>query len=248
MEIGSNPTVADVGNRLLLAVDTATEATVVALMSGEKLVGRAYNDGRRHSRVLLKLVDEILKTNRLGPRNLGALAVGVGPGSFTGVRVGVTFAKTLSVVLGIPLVGVSSLATLAASLPEQSGDNLLAAALDALKGQVYIACYAPGRWFEPVIAPVAMAPQAAAEKLAALGRPVVVAGSGATRYSRVFKDTLGRALANPSLPAPHHIDARALGALGIEALQTKGPVEPHSLEPDYCRPSDAELARRAKPA
>ncbi len=232
-------------NVLLLAVDTATEITVVSLMKDEALVAEATRDGKRHSRVLLRLVDGVLKDEGLEPRDIDVLAVGVGPGSFTGVRVGVTFAKTLAVVLGIPLVRVSSLAALAASQPERK-DHIVAAVLDALKGQVYAACYDPGRWFDPVFPPAAMVPEALAERLAAIDRPVLMAGSGATRYLQLFKQKLGHALTVQNAPQSHWMNPRALGKLGIQAYRIEGPVDPHSLEPDYCRPSDAELAKKAR--
>ena len=119
----------------LLAIETATECCSVALLAGARLIERSELAPRRHAELLLPMCDEVLAEAGLARRDLDALAVGRGPGAFTGVRLAVSAAQGIALALGIPVVPVSSLAALAMQAPDDGGDVL--AVIDARMGEVY---------------------------------------------------------------------------------------------------------------
>ncbi|MBW1870999.1 MAG: tRNA (adenosine(37)-N6)-threonylcarbamoyltransferase complex dimerization subunit type 1 TsaB, partial [Deltaproteobacteria bacterium] len=98
---------------IILALDTATPVTSVALLDDNQLLGQVSEPSKNHSRTLLIAIDRLVSQLGLARHDLGAIAVGLGPGSFTGIRVGLTLAKSLSFALRIPLAGVSTLRALA---------------------------------------------------------------------------------------------------------------------------------------
>ncbi|MEO3945572.1 tRNA (adenosine(37)-N6)-threonylcarbamoyltransferase complex dimerization subunit type 1 TsaB [Gorillibacterium sp. CAU 1737] len=125
---------------LLLALDTSSASMTAALLKGRELVAeRLLHAERNHSIRLLPLIEEMLHTAGAKPADLGALATGVGPGSYTGVRIGVTVAKTMAWAQQLPVAGISSLATLAlgALLPEGE-EAPLVSAVDARKGLIWV--------------------------------------------------------------------------------------------------------------
>lgn len=119
----------------LLAIETATEACSVALLSGERLVERSEVAPRRHAELLLPMCDAVLAEAGIAPGGLDAIAVGRGPGAFTGVRLAVSAAQGMALALGIPVVPISSLAALAMQAPDDGADVL--AVIDARMGEVY---------------------------------------------------------------------------------------------------------------
>jgi tRNA threonylcarbamoyladenosine biosynthesis protein TsaB len=119
----------------LLAIETATECCSVALLAGARLIERSELAPRRHAELLLPMCDEVLAEAGLARRDLDALAVGRGPGAFTGVRLAVSAAQGIALALGIPVVPVSSLAALAMQAPDDGNDVL--AVIDARMGEVY---------------------------------------------------------------------------------------------------------------
>jgi len=228
-----------------LALDTATRDTSVALLDGERTLAELCQPARSHSRTLLPLIDRLLTEAGLSREQLEGVAVGVGPGSFTGVRIGLTVAKALAFAGRLHLVGVSSLRALA-----ENGRGLaevVCPAIDALKDEVYAASYrfAPGResQLEP---PEARSPQRWAASLAAEHERLVVVGSGFARYREVFTAALGAGLVVSDDPSAHRMSAAALGRLAHPRLE-QGPYDdPRELEPTYCRLSEAELARKRR--
>ena len=123
----------------LLAIETATESCSVALLCGERLVTRSEIAPRRHAELLLPMCDEVLAEAGLDRRDLDAIAVGRGPGAFTGVRLAISAAQGIALALDIPVVPVSSLMALAAQAPDNGADVL--AVIDARMGEVYAAVY-----------------------------------------------------------------------------------------------------------
>lgn len=119
----------------LLAIETATESCSVALACGEALIVRSEYAPRRHAELLLPMCEEVLAEAGLARRDLDVLAVGRGPGAFTGVRLAVSAAQGIALALGIPVVPVSSLAALAMQAPDDGADVL--AVIDARMGEVY---------------------------------------------------------------------------------------------------------------
>ena len=123
----------------LLAIETATEACSVALVHGETVVARTELAPRRHAERVLPMADEVLAEAGIGKHALDAIAVGRGPGAFTGVRLAISLAQGMAMALGLPVVTVSSLAALALEAPED--DAAILAVIDARMGEIYAASY-----------------------------------------------------------------------------------------------------------
>jgi tRNA threonylcarbamoyladenosine biosynthesis protein TsaB len=216
----------------ILAIDTATLCASVALADGETI--RAAGDARAdtHSEKLLPLVDRVLGAAGLAPADLDAIACGAGPGSFTGLRIGLATAKGLCFALGRPLVMVSSLAALA--LPARGRATL--ALLDAKKRELYAGVYAEdGRELVPerVLPPARLEEHVRA---AAGDRSLVVVGDGAAVYPEVAArcgEVLGDMRATPDARAVAILAARRLSLGGVDDLLTAAPT--------YIRASEAEI-------
>lgn len=223
----------------LLAFDTSTPATVVGVLGPEGTVVERRDDppsGSRphHTDLLLALATEALAAGGLGFGDLERIAVGTGPGGFTGLRIGVASARALAQGLGVPLVGVSSLRALAAGAP--AGEPVLAV-LDARRGETFVAAYEDGA--------ERVAPQVARpEELPALaarpdGRTWLAVGDGALR----FREELERGGA--VVPAPSD-PAHRIGAAAVCGLAASAPDRGRdAVVPDYLRVPDAEITRRA---
>jgi tRNA threonylcarbamoyladenosine biosynthesis protein TsaB len=123
----------------LLAIETATEACSVALVHGETVVARSELAPRRHAERVLPMADELLAEAGISRHALDAIAVGRGPGAFTGVRLAISLAQGMAMALGVPVVTVSSLAALALEAPED--DAAVLAVIDARMGEIYAASY-----------------------------------------------------------------------------------------------------------
>ncbi|TAL83255.1 MAG: tRNA (adenosine(37)-N6)-threonylcarbamoyltransferase complex dimerization subunit type 1 TsaB [Rhodanobacter sp.] len=124
----------------LLAIETATEACSVALIHGEQLIARSEIAPRRHTELVLPMADALLAEAGIGRHALDVIAVGRGPGAFTGVRLGVSLAQGMALALDLPVVTISSLAALALEAPEEQGTTILAV-IDARMGEIYAACF-----------------------------------------------------------------------------------------------------------
>lgn len=195
---------------LLLALDTATPAVTVAVHDGERcLAERTELDPRRHGELLAPAVEGVLADAGVRPRDLTDVAVGTGPGPFTGLRVGLVTARTLGATLGVPVHGVCTLDALALHAQEQSAvDAPFLVATDARRREVYWAAYEPGaalphRVSGPEVALPADVP--------VMGRPVV--GRGADLYPDVLGPRTGPA--DPSASALARYVLRAL-AEGVD--------------------------------
>lgn len=128
---------------LLLALDTATPATSVALHDGSGvLAGRAHVDARRHAEVLAPLIDAVLRAAGARPADLTLIACGVGPGPYTGLRIGITTARVMGAALGVPVVGACTLDALAWQARE-GFHRPFGVATDARRREVYWATYDP---------------------------------------------------------------------------------------------------------
>ena len=124
----------------LLAIETATEACSVALIHGNELIARTEIAPRRHTELVLPMADDLLAEAGIGRHALDAIAVGRGPGAFTGVRLGVSLAQGMALALDLPVITISSLAALALEAPEED-DAAILAVIDARMGEIYAACY-----------------------------------------------------------------------------------------------------------
>lgn len=134
---------------MLLAIDTATRYMSLALHDGETLVGeQMLRTGNRHNTLLANNIQTMMDDCDVKPEHLTAVAVSIGPGSYTGLRIGVAMAKGIAAVRGLPLVGVSSLDTLAAGQPFQNTRHNLIAVVEAGRKRIITGTYRAkkGRW------------------------------------------------------------------------------------------------------
>ncbi|KNX39472.1 peptidase M22 [Luteipulveratus halotolerans] len=123
-------------------MDTATQAVTVAVHDGATVVAeQAHDDTRRHTELLAPTISDVLREAGLRPRDLSAIAVGVGPGPFTGLRVGVVTARTMGLALGIPVHGVCSLDAIAHAVLAAGQQQRFLVASDARRKEVYWAAY-----------------------------------------------------------------------------------------------------------
>ncbi|HEX3392753.1 MAG TPA: tRNA (adenosine(37)-N6)-threonylcarbamoyltransferase complex dimerization subunit type 1 TsaB [Solirubrobacteraceae bacterium] len=223
----------------MLAIDTATSATVIGLRCADGRVLEARDDPRPgerpgHSTCLLPLAAGLLAESGLAWREVDRIAVGVGPGTFTGLRVGMASAHGLAQSSGAELVGVSSLRAL--GLGAEGGSPVLAA-IDARRGEVFVAGYhGEVELFSPRPAqPVAVPGLIAEQGGAFMSEPCIAVGDGAVRYRAAFEAVAAQVPEDGS--ALHRIQAAALCELGVSASAGSGPVLP-----DYLRRPDAAIA------
>jgi tRNA threonylcarbamoyladenosine biosynthesis protein TsaB len=214
----------------LLAIETATEACSVALVHGETIVARAELAPRRHAERVLPMADELLAEAGIGKHALDAIAVGRGPGAFTGVRLAVALAQGMAMALDRPVVPVSSLAALALEAPED--DAAVLAVIDARMGEIYAASYRRDEQGglvaldeERVCAPDALTlPTAAAWN---------VVGSGWASYQQALLARLG---AVPrSADGNCYPQARHVATLAVREFKAGRAVAPEQALPVYLR-------------
>lgn len=176
----------------VLALDTCLPACSAAVLEGETVLASAFEPMvKGHQERLATMVREVMAEANVAFDDLGRIGVTVGPGSFTGLRVGVAFAKGLAATLDKPCVGVGALQALAGERP-----GLVVAAVDARRGQVYVQAFEDGR---PLMEPAALRAEDAAAEIARLGQPAAVVGSGAPLLAEAFPHAH---LAPEALPDP----------------------------------------------
>jgi tRNA threonylcarbamoyladenosine biosynthesis protein TsaB len=226
---------------LILAIDTATSRAGVALARrGEILADASLPERGGHARDLLLQIDGLFRRSGLRSSGLGGLAVTLGPGSFTGVRVGLATAKGLAYSLDIGLAGLSTLEALAraALLEVKGGAPLLCAAMEAGRGEVYAALFRIEAG-EP-IRTTADRSHRPADLVLSLPAGTSVVGDGASALERAAREA-GRSVEVIDLSAPL---AGPLALWGCRALRPGAAYVPGELRPNYVRPSDAEAAKR----
>jgi tRNA threonylcarbamoyladenosine biosynthesis protein TsaB len=217
----------------VLAVETSTLSGGAALLDGERVVGEYTLDVRvTHSERLMAAIDQLLSDAGWTARDLEGIAVSVGPGSFTGLRVGLSTVKGLALALAIPVAAVPTLDAMAAMLPYAALP--VCPVLDARKREVYASLY---RWdglgMRRQWDYLAVAPDELARRL---DEPVIVVGDGA--------EAIDSPLARRVEPRRHGPAPAVVGALGRARLELGDTAAVADLVPIYLRPSEAELKRR----
>lgn len=241
---------------LTLAFDTATPHGRFAVADGDRLLAyQPHNVMGSYADALLPVIDTVLQTAGRTLGEIDLVAATAGPGSFTGVRIGVATAKALAWALGAELAAVSTLAAMSADLlADHAGRDLAVPVLDARRGEVFAGLYRRrGSWVEELAAPACLAPdrwwgrlRQAVDDLEA----PVFGGDGVALLVGQGAD-LRPELAARGLPAPrswsagHPATARALAvALADPDVRSSAVISPFALVPSYLRASDAEVKRR----
>jgi tRNA threonylcarbamoyladenosine biosynthesis protein TsaB len=206
---------------IVLGLDTCLSACSVAVLDGERVLAAVSEVmARGHQERLAPMAERAMAGAGLSFDRLQRIGVTVGPGSFTGLRVGIAFAKGLAVALGVPVVGVGTLEALAAG-----ADGLVFAAIDARRDQLYLQGFEGGR---SLMAPDVLPVETAAARLVELahGRPLTLVGSGALLLADVA-------------PGAQLVLAEGADARQVARLAAAKPVTP--LKPLYLRAPDARL-------
>lgn len=208
----------------ILALETSTDACSVAIRIGGEVLERHVEHARRHAQLIVGMIEAVLGEAGAGPADLDGIAVGHGPGSFTGVRIALSVGQGLSLATEVPLIGISSLAALAQRGLGRGGVGEVVVAQDARMGEVYLGRYRRGPAGEamPVEADAIVAPEPLM-----LAPDTLVMGSAAIAYPPLAG---GHALLDTET-LPHAGDVAALAA----AVGPDRFVAPECVEPVYLR-------------
>jgi tRNA threonylcarbamoyladenosine biosynthesis protein TsaB len=226
---------------IVLGIDSATRVAGIAILGDGRVLAEARHDANARGADLLVAIDDVARRAGVAPMQLGAVAIGAGPGSFTGLRIGMATAKGIAFAARRPLWAVSSLAALAydaaealrggAADPADPAETVIAAVLDARRGEVFAGCFRGGAPLaeERVLPPGQLA--AWARELAA-GAPVRFAGDALAVHADLAP------LADRWLPA-----VATPSGVAVAALALAGPREDvlAAGAPTYIRPSEAEV-------
>lgn len=230
---------------VLLGIATATSQVGVALSGPDgPLAVLQVRQGRRHAELLVPGIETLTGLAGIGLQQVGRVAVDVGPGLFTGLRVGVATAKALAAALDIPIVGCSSLELLAH--PHRRQDRLVAAVVDAKRGEVFWRLFRPGPpgsdgsgGMTPVNDPTVSGPKVLVDELAER-KAVLAVGEGARRYADALSTLPGVELAGP---ADDHPSPIAL----VEVAAVRPSVPLNEITPLYLRGADVRIGWERRP-
>jgi tRNA threonylcarbamoyladenosine biosynthesis protein TsaB len=221
----------------VLGVETATWTASVAVIDDRRVLAeRSLRVTDSHARTILPLIELVLGEAGVEVADLGLLAVSIGPGSFTGLRIGLSVAKGIALATGAAVTGVCTLEALARAAEPRPG--LVCPVLDARKGEVYGATF---RWergsMVALSPPVVLAPRRFAERIEP---PCLLLGDGVDVYREIWSERFGSAA---QLASIDEIPPRGavVAALGVERFRLEGAKPAAELEPMYVRRSEAEL-------
>jgi len=221
---------------LILGIETATERVSVAVGGHEGVIGLfEVTKGRRHVETLVPAIDFTLRQADIDLGEISVVAVDVGPGLFTGMRVGLAAAKATAQALRVPMIGISSLDLLA--FPNRHTDRVVVPVIDARKGEVFYAMYrqVPGgvqQVAEPTVGPV----EELVADLLARSQEVLLVGDGALRYRDEILDGYHCEIGGD----PHPSAGPLVGLAHARALREDW-VNPREIEPVYLRAPDARI-------
>jgi tRNA threonylcarbamoyladenosine biosynthesis protein TsaB len=226
------------GGVLILGIETATEQVGVAIGGHEGVVASfTVVRGRRHAETVVPAIEFVCTQADVGLDELGCVAVDIGPGLFTGMRVGIATGKALAQALRVPMIGISSLDLLA--FPLHRSDRLIASVVDARRGELFFALYRPvpggvQRVGEPSVGTV----DDLVAELLARGDEVVCVGDGALRYRDEISELVRVDIAEQWLSNP---SAAPLVQLAHAKAIREEWVNPWELAPMYLRKPDAQI-------
>ena len=224
----------------VLGIDTGAAAGSAAIMQDDVLVSEVLLTSRRtHSGRIMKAIDMVLSMAELKPSDLDGFAVAIGPGSFTGLRIGISTVKGLAFSAEKPVASVTTLDALAGQFP--CSHALICPILNAGKGDVYTASYRADKSGSvrrtgdyTVISPLDLTDR--------ISEPCLFAGDGVKTYSSVIKENLGSLALFPP-PFLNSIRASAVACIGMKRLRKHEADDLKNIVPFYIRQSDAEIIR-----
>jgi len=223
----------------ILHLDTATNVFSIALTAGEQVIAEFCGDaGPATSAKIPGHIKALLQQASLEMSDLQAFSVTVGPGAFTGVRVGIALIKGMAYATGRPVIALSSLELLA--LNACNSTIPVCALLDARRGEVYSALYSFENGMRLVRPEMAIAPGRLLDQLAG---PMLFIGDGAQRYQDLITERFG-SNAHFAEELLHQPKASAAALLALNRLQSGAAVSPEELMPCYLRLAEAEINRR----
>lgn len=223
---------------VVLSIDTSSKTATAAILDDDKILGEInYNDKREHSTILMGMIKKLLHDNNLTIDDIDGFVVSKGPGSFTGLRIGMATAKGLSFGSGKPYISISSLDALA--LTALNFDGIICPIMDALRDSVYTAFYKidENNNLQRTSEYDAVALDTLIEQIKQQNEKVIFIGDGVNKY----KDYLKEHLNNAYFPPEHlnFIHASALGELGIKKLRD-GIYDSPDSAPFYIKKCQAE--------
>ncbi len=223
---------------LILGVETASTQVGCALGGPDGVLASFHTArDRRHAELLTPQIEAVCRHAGVAMRDLGAVAIDIGPGLFTGLRVGIATAVTIAHALRIPMVGVPSLDLLA--FPVRFSPKLIVSVLDARRGEVFHASYrhVPGG-VQRLSDYAVSRPEDLAGELLATGEECLVVGDGGLRYHEEFEALVRAEIADAALAHP---SAGSLVQLARARALREEFVRPSEIEPLYLRPPDAAI-------
>ena len=221
---------------LILGIETATERVSVAIGGHEGVIGLfEVTKGRRHAETLVPAIEFLCRQSGIELAEISVIAVDVGPGLFTGMRVGLASAKAIAQALRVPMIGLSSLDLLA--FPSRHADRMVVPVIDARKGEVFYAMYrqVPGgvqQVVEPSVGPV----DELVADLLARSEDALLVGDGALRYREEILDGFHCEIGGDAHPSA----APLVQLAHAQALREEW-VNPRDIEPIYLRAPDAQI-------
>jgi tRNA threonylcarbamoyladenosine biosynthesis protein TsaB len=222
----------------ILGIDSSTPGCSVALLNNDTIVAERIADPRpTYSKYLLQMVDQVLKEGKSRLDDVDGFAVTIGPGSFTGLRIGVSLLKGFVLATEKPFVGINSLEALACTL--DSPKHPICTVLDARKSEVYAAVFESQKdGLRPLIKESALSPEALCEKIEA---PTLFLGNGVERYREIFKESLGTRFVEPKTQ-PRFSTAAGTALLASRQFDHHKYFDLSQLKINYIRKSEAELS------
>ncbi len=221
----------------VLGIDTATSRASAGLWADGSVVAEQHASSRNHAASLLPLIDAVLSTADWRVDSIDVLAVSAGPGSFSGLRVGLSVAKGFALAAGVSVVAVPTLEALAATVADRQG--LICCLLDAHKGELYRACFAAesGR-LRRLSADVAVS---VAVAVATMPQPCVVVGDAVERYGEILATALSPTGTLLSFPE-YGPRGGAVAAWAAQHFTERGAASLSSLEPFYIRTPEVQVS------
>jgi tRNA threonylcarbamoyladenosine biosynthesis protein TsaB len=223
---------------LILGIDTATPQVSVAVGGHEGVLASAQSArGRQHAEMLTPAIEFTCRQARIELSEVSVVATDLGPGLFTGLRVGVAAAKAMAHALRVPMIGVTSLDLLA--FPVRFSSRLIGAAIDARRGELFYAFYRQVPGGMQRLTPYQVgSPDDLASELLAAGEDTMLVGDGALRYREVFEGLTKLEIGDHGLAYP---SAASLVQLAHAQALREQFVKPWDLKPLYLRKPDAEI-------